>query len=267
MEVFDGVLVPPRLIHLVGKLAEEHAPVGHLMRCVRDIYWQAFWRRRYFRTDRIAQLFQRNIRLADFLGRGSLENALFCYKEPFLCFAAAAFASEFAGAKFLHLIRDGRDNADSLERCYPHELSDEVLKNGDLVEDKNTGVGYYRVVDSWHIPWWIPTGQEREFVELNRYGRYLWMWREMTERAMALASIVGEERYREVRYEELVRDPLSLGKVVTTFLGKELNARTRRALKKAFTSSVKVGSRNADTQRLQQARNIAGSLLLRLGYD
>jgi hypothetical protein len=267
LEVFDGVLIPPRLIHVIGNLTEEGAPVAFLLKSIRDIYWQAFWRRRYFRSERVGELYQRNLSLVDFLRAPTLEGALFCHKEAFLCFALPALAKEFPQAKFVHIFRDGRDNADSLERCYPDALSDEILKDSKAADNKSSEIGRYRVVDSFCIPWWVTEGQEQDFIQINAYGRYLWMWRDMTERAMALHALVGKMRYSEVRYEDLVADPIAIGGGVARFLGKELNRPARRNLKRAFTSSVKVGSRNAERQRLQQAQAIAGSLLGRLGYE
>src|SRR5207302_4981584 len=133
--------------------------------------------------QRASELYPGNISLWEFLRKPSLAETLFCYKEPFLCFAAEPFAREFPRSKFIHIVRDGRDNADSLKRSYPGVLSDTVLRDKHLLACKNSEIGFYRSFDAWHIPWWVPQGEETEFVNLSEYGRCVWMWRVMTERA------------------------------------------------------------------------------------
>jgi hypothetical protein len=87
----------------------------------------------------------------------------------------------------------------------------------------------------------------------------------MVSRASALQRL-GPSRYLEIRYEDFVGHPVAQGKLLADFVGKELTAATRRRLKKAFTSSVRIGSRQMEPCRLQEANDIAGELLVRLGY-
>jgi hypothetical protein len=264
--VFVGVLAPPRIMHLIARNSEQGTSVDELMACVRDIFWHAFWTRRYFRSERIAELYQRNISLLEFLRKPSLADAVFCYKEPFLCFAADSFAREFPRSKFIHIVRDGRDNADSLMRHYPGVLSDAVLRDKHLVACKNSEIGSYRAFDSSYIPWWVPRGEEPNFLSLSEYGRCVWMWRVMTERACRIGSQVGSARYLEVKYEDFVAQPLPWGEKVAAFLGKTLNRRTIRALKKSFTTSVQISKREENASVRKEAADVAGRLLAALGY-
>jgi len=150
---FVGVLAPPRLMHLIGTVESEDTRDA-LLSSVRDIFWQSFWRRYYFRHEQIALLTSRTIRLRELLAKPSLEGKLFCYKEPFLCFAIEHFAAHFPNAKFLHIIRDGRDNADSMERTYGDALSDDVLSDDLLSYNKVSEIGFWNRVDGFNHPWW-----------------------------------------------------------------------------------------------------------------
>jgi len=195
---FIGVLAPPRMMHLVGSMSEQGDDTGQVLNVMRDIFWQSFWRRRLFRGERLLeQAWKRSV--SGLLKKPTLEGTWFCYKEPFLCFAASEVAEAFPNAKFLHIIRDGRDNADSLERKYPDALADHILHEPELVENKNSEVGIWRPFDGWCIPWWVDHDQEQAFVAASRYGRCVWMWKEMVRRACSLRGL-GETRYHEVRY-------------------------------------------------------------------
>src|SRR5262249_52261834 len=118
--------------------------------------------------------------------------ALFCYKEPFLCFPAEKFARYFPNARFVHIVRDGRDNADSLERTYPHALSDPVVRNDFLSRNKNSEIGLWEKLDGVNVPWWVAPADAARFGRLSRYERCVLMWREMTRRARVLSRVVPD---------------------------------------------------------------------------
>lgn len=267
VETFVGVLAPPRLMHLIGWNFTQGKNSDDLLECVRDVFWQAFWRRRLFRSERLAQLYLRNTSVSEFLSRGTLEDTVFCYKEPFLCFAVEQIARAFPRSKFVHIVRDGRDNADSMERSYPHALSEDTLRTRELIENKNAEVGSFRAHDSFFLPWWVREGEESRFLSVSKRGRYLWMWREMTQRAVKLRDLVGDDRYCEIKYENFVQAPLEEGPRLATFVGKPMNGRMRRALSRAFTSSVGIGSKQASKNRLDEDEEIAGKLLAELRYE
>lgn len=85
----------------------------------------------------------------------SLSGLTFCYKEPFLCFAAKEFAEHFPSARFIHIIRDGRDNADSLCRSYGDALSDKVLTSQILSLSKVSEIGFYKTSSGFNYPYWV----------------------------------------------------------------------------------------------------------------
>ena len=265
VEEFVGILAPPRMMHLIGMQAAQGQNTDGLLDCVRDTFWQSFWRRRLDTDQKVARAIRKRAFSLGALRDKTLANSVFCYKEPFLCFAAMEFARAFPRAQFIHIVRDGRDNADSLQRKYPDALSDRVLTDRELVRNKNSEVGFCREYENFCVPWWVSAGEDQAFVEADRYTRCVWMWREMTQRSLQLRAL-GEARYLEIRYEDFVSQPTENGRNIAKFMGKEFNSELQNHLKKAYTSSVSISQKNQDEARLGQANEIAAPLLKQLGY-
>lgn len=273
VEEYVGVLAPPRLMHLIGSLSEDGDRYGNpnaftvetLMRSVRDIFWQSFWRRRYYRGERLKNVYERNNSLGEFLKPPSMQEAIFCYKEPFLCFAAEAFAAEFTNARFIHIIRDGRDNADSMVRRYPDALTNRVLESPELADNKVSEVGVYDLDDGFIMPWWVPAAERDTFRTSDPYIRYVIMWREMVERARRLAPL-GPERYLEVKYEDFVSSPVEEATKILAFLGNEMSPTLRKRLGKARTGSISIARNNQGEEKYRQASAVAHDLLRSVGY-
>jgi hypothetical protein len=267
IEYFPGVSVPPRVMHLLGHGAAQHADNGQLLRVVRDILWQVLWRRRLATSERLVQWLKGNVDFAGAVNKERMKNVLLCYKEPFLCFAMHDFANHFPNSRFIHILRDGRDNADSLERCYPDALSDRVLNNPLLAENKSSEIGLWRPYEEWCVPWWVAGGAEGSFLSASRYARCVWMWKEMVSRAIDVGQSLGPQRYLELRYESVVTDPEEAGRSVMQFLGVRSAGRFMNRLRKAYRTSVAVSRSHQPIERLEEARTIASSLLSRLQYD
>ncbi len=267
VEEFVGILAPPRLLHLIGYRVSRGEEANDLLRIMRDVFWQSFWRRRYMRSARVMQVLRRRKSPLHLLKKPSLESVLFCYKEPFLCFAMDQVAAHFPQSKFIHIIRDGRDAADSMERTYPDALSDRVLKDETLTVNKNSEIGVYRIKDGYCIPWWIPEGEEKRFIECTSYGRCIWMWKEMVSRALKCASSIDWQRYLELRYESVVTQPVETASKILRFLGFESNRRMINRLKRTRSSTIGIAERRQSPERLDEAWRIAGDLLGQLGYE
>jgi hypothetical protein len=267
IEEFVGAIAPPRLMHLIGSSSAAQCECRHYLLLMRDIFWQAFWRRRLQPSERLFQILQGKRSITSVLRPLSLDGAIFCYKEPFLCFAVDQVAAHFSNSKFIHIIRDGRDNADSLERTYPHALTDTVLSSESLVERKSSEVGVWRMFGNHRVPWWVEEGADREFVACSAYGRYIWMWKEMVTRAIKTGTKLGNRRYLEVRYEEAVSSPAESARRIVDFLGVDVDRRLLRALHKARRDSVGIGRRRQVAEHLLEAKQIAGDLFDSLGYD
>jgi hypothetical protein len=200
------------------------------------------------------------------LSTPSLDGAYFCYKVPFLCLAALEVARHFPNSKFIHILRDGRDSADSLERTYPDALTDRVLADNRLANNKNSEIGIIRSYRNFFLPWWVPAGREDDFIRLSPYGRCVWMWQEMVARAIACGQSIGMERYIELRYDEVVSQPLKEAQRLLEFLGLPMSRRLRRRFNCARTESIGVARHRQSAARFEEANVVAGDLLRQLGY-
>lgn len=113
-------------------------------------------------------------------------------------------AAVFPGARYIHLIRDGREVTQSLS-----------------------------VVEWWdhHVLWWdgrTPQEMERDGVDRLVICARNWV-RELQELKTALSAI-DQERVLELRFEDLLRDPLSGLERAIRFLGLECSAEYRAAI-------------------------------------
>lgn len=265
LEEFVGILVPPRFMHLIGS-TEEKELKENLLLVTRDIFWQSFWRRRMFRHQKLMQVIKRHASLFSLFEKPEMNGAIFCYKEPFLCFAARDFADHYPNAKFIHIIRDGRDNADSMDRSYPHALSNEVLQDEGLTKNNISEIGIWRRYKGFSIPWWVNPGEEVQFIGFSKYERNFLMWAEMVKRAREIKQIVPKERYLEIKYENFVQNPFYFSQQILKFLGKDSNKRMDAQLKKAFSTSIGINKRISSEDKVRMAEKIAYPLLQELGY-
>jgi hypothetical protein len=266
IEYFSGAIVPPRVMHLLGSNAAQGLDNTQLLLVVRDILWQALWRRRLAKSERFVQWVKGNQSLASALQTGRMRNFLLCYKEPFLCFALREVAEHFSNSRFIHILRDGRDNADSLERTYPDALSDRVLGDPLLAQNKSSEIGLWRMHDGRCVPWWVANGEEAKFLSASRYTRCVWMWKEMVSHTLDAGQTLGPQRYLELRYESVVADPTEAGRKVLEFLGLRRESRFMSRLQKAYHTSVAVSRQRQPQERLEEADAIAAALLSRLQY-
>jgi hypothetical protein len=265
----SGILVPERLCHVVGAAEDGDPRTDDILWSFRDSLWKTFvsgiTSRSFHARDARRHPRRSAAALAVLAGRREveLERYVLAYKEPFMAFAAERLAAHFRGARILHLIRDGRDCADSLDRAYGSALSDEVLRaDGDLWRRVGSEIGVARRVGGSMVPWWVPAGREQEFLSASRIERYLWMWQAAVERGRAARAIAGE-RYLEIRYEELCRDPRATGRAIREFLGVPASRRFERALSRARTGSVGI---SAARGREEPRPPEAAALLRELGY-
>ena len=263
---FVGLLAPPRLMHRLGRSMGARGN-SEILAIVRDIFWQQFWRSVYAKGDRVKQWIQSKISFVEMCRSPSLAGKIFCYKEPFLCFAAQDFAEEFPNSKFIHIVRDGRDNADSMERTYKYALSDEVLVSDFYSFNKNSEIGYWTRIDGFNFPWWVPEPEMGSFRGMSKYLRCVRLWVEMTTRALELRKTLPKNRYLEIRYEDLCARPSEIGKSLLQFLGIEKASHFDRKIAKTVSNSVKIAQKNLCRSEIEKANQIAGDLLLKLGYD
>jgi hypothetical protein len=184
------------------------------------------------------------------------------YKEPVLSFAPEFAWEAFPGVRLIHIVRDGRDCADSLVRTYD-SLSDERLKS---LETPEAPLGT-KYGDSF-VPWWVEAGREAEFLSATQFVRCVWMWKEMTRRCHRFFSndeIKATARILEVKYEELARAPVAEARRIVSFLGAEWNRRLEKQFLKARSSSVGIHKRR-DPKEIAEATRVAAAELELYGY-
>lgn len=269
-QAWSGILIPDRLCHVIAS-GETPRPVAEdLLYSCRAVLWKTFvstiLSRRYHLRGAAASPDALVSSARILLGRRPLDLADFgmVYKEPFMAMAADELARHFAEARFIHLIRDGRDCADSMERTYGAALSDRVLDaQAGRWREVGSEIGTGMLLDGMIVPWWVDEENARRFLDASRYERYLWLWKECVTRARRAVSIAGH-RYLEIRYEELCAEPAATGRKLLEFLGIEDSRRFRKTIGEARMASIGIA-------RQGKAAREAGwepvtSLLRELGY-
>ena len=79
----------------------------------------------------------------------------FVYKEPFLSLAPGYVLDAFPDARIIHIVRDGRDCANSLVHTY------DVLTDEKLTHLRGSEMRLGRKVDDRYVPWWVEEGKMR----------------------------------------------------------------------------------------------------------
>lgn len=237
----------------VGRLPEvsyHHEPVA-TKAAGRNVY-EGTW------GDRRSRLFFRTV--YSWLLRYQLEGGLrFCEKTPTNAFLLPFLADAFPGARFVHIIRDGRDVAAS-------HIKEPWLRADSSLSGRREPGGY--LYGPW-APWWVAPEDRTAFEVGPDELRMSMAWRRYTSAALADGPALGPERYREVRYEALMADPAAEGTGLLDFLQVEDSGSRQAflaALGRANPSSVG-GWRTAFTaEQLAIIEADSGPLLRRLGY-
>jgi Sulfotransferase family len=168
-------------------------------------------------------------------------------QTPEDAFVAAALALAYPAARFVHIVRDGRDVVCSLlERGW--------LSAGQKGED-----------DAGHpfgaeTRFWVEPSRREEFAQASDARRAAWAWRRYVETARAL-----NERATEIRYEALADDPGSVAAELAPFLDAPV-APLAEALGRAHGSSVGRFRTELTPEQLADVEAEAGELLRELGY-
>lgn len=193
-------------------------------------------------------------------GKRTIERLI--YKEPFLSFAPDFVYYALPNCKIIHIYRDGRDVADSLDRTY------QVLTDEKLTDLLTAEMPLGRQYDHRFVPWWVEQGREEEFLTYTPYLRAIWMWKEMVRRCHDFFSrpeIVANGRVLLLKYENLVNDPLNYGESVVEHFGGKMNKKLQRQFKQASTRSSGIHQRR-DSKEIEIAEKIAKTELEMYGY-
>jgi hypothetical protein len=180
-------------------------------------------------------------------------------KTPQNVFLVGSLAEAFPDARFVHIVRDGRDAALSyLEKPWVRQVFAWTHR-------RDPGGQPYGPF----APWWVEGDRRDEFESTSDWHRAVWVWRRHVEAALDGAVDVGPDRWTEVRYEELQADPAGHAERLVEFLGvddADEHAALRRALDAADPRSVGRWRGALDEVQLEVVEREAGKLLARLGY-
>ncbi len=199
-------------------------------------------------------------RVFGWLMRAHLDGDLiFAEKTPRNTFLIPFLYRCFPDARFIHIIRDGRDAALSLAK--------RPWLQADRRDSPRREPGGYP-----HGPYarfWVEPTRIREFETTRDMHRCIWSWRRHTEAGLAGASQLPTGQYHELRYESLVAQPADEAHRLMGFLDiADAASRTTFDGAVATVSADSVGRwrRELSPDELQDIQKEAGSLLQRLDY-
>jgi hypothetical protein len=184
------------------------------------------------------------------------------YKEPFLAFAPEFSYNSLPGCKIVHIIRDGRDCANSMVKSY------DTLTNERLKDLRTAEVPIGRKFKDIYIPWWIAEGKDQEFYISSAYVRSIWMWKEMVRRCYDFfekKEVKESGRVMVLRYEDLMTDPLHWGGKVIEHFGGTMTAQLKNKFLHANLESFGKYKRR-DKDEIKKAEEIAGEELKLYNY-
>jgi hypothetical protein len=183
----------------------------------------------------------------------------FAEKTPWNAFLLPFLARTFPDLQVIHIIRDGRDVAAS-------HIRKPWLRADSALTGRREPGGY--LYGPW-AQWWVPPADRTGFETGTDVLRMSMAWRLFTEAALRDGSALGPERYLEIRYEQLVQGPESVGTSVLDFLAID-GTRSRQAFLDAIRSAdpASMGAWRSTFDDAAMARLLAdsGALLQRLGY-
>jgi hypothetical protein len=264
-ECVTGNLFPTALLHFAATApeAETREVLERGLRGgMRDYLASSAYRSRAGALRKWWSASRRPLDLRRALTGGRRERVLI-YKEPFIAFCPELVWDALPDARFIYLVRDGRDVADSLLRKY------DILADSHLADVEANETPIVRRSGTLVVPWWVERGAEGAFVEADQYVRAVWMWSAMVSRAqdfLERPEVQASGRVLTVRYEDLVSDPLGQGSALIDFLGLRMGPRTREALGDGHRRSLGI-YRKRPAAAIRHAEEIGGPALLRSGYE
>lgn len=185
----------------------------------------------------------------------------FAEKTPRNSFIIPFLHKTFPDAKFVHIIRDGKDVALSLLKKPWYRADSEDL---DLSEPGGYKYGPY-------ARFWVEKERVHEFEATSDIHRCIWLWRRYIESILTNANYLPASQYYELRYEELVANPANEAKYLLDFL--EISSMKSRNLfqktieLRASLDSVGKWKFELSSEQLRKIEKEAGDWLNYLGYS
>jgi Sulfotransferase family len=168
-------------------------------------------------------------------------------QTPEVAFLVDAAAEAYSGARFVHVLRDGRDVVCSL-------LQKSWLKaTGNGRDDAGLAYGSY-------ARFWVEPGRREEFTRASDARRAAWVWRSHVTAARASST-----NLIEVRYERVASEPAAVADELAAALDAPATS-LARALGHAHSASVGRFRTELSEEQLADVLDEAGPLLEELGY-
>lgn len=181
-------------------------------------------------------------------------------KTPQVSLIISFLHQTFSDAKFIHIIRDGRDSAISLSKklWYQNKMKDSGAKEP----------GGYPLGPKARF--WVEQDRIHEFENTNDLHRCVWLWRRYIEIISEGLKGLPEKAYLELRYEDLVKHPTKEAIKILDFL--EITNEESRgefiSYVEKFASPKSIGrwKEELSHSKLEELEAEAGSILRELNY-
>lgn len=212
---------------------------------------------RHWETDRARRFFRRvYARLMQIHLDGDLR---FAEKTPRNCFIVPFLHHSFPAAKFLHVIRDGRDVALSLSKKPWFQGAATTSRPASSGQDPYGSFARF----------WVEPDRTAEFETVTTMRRCAWTWRRHVESVLAAAKGLPTGQYQEIRYEDLVSGRPGVAAEILQFLDisdPDSVERFERELSSASADSVGRWQRELSSDDIEDILREAEDCLRCLGY-
>ncbi len=216
-------------------------------------------------------------RLTDRLGRAAGGEGVFIEKTVSNVLRIPYLLRGTPEARFVHLVRDGRDVIESAMRCWkaPPSTGYALRKALSFPWASCFSYGVRHVASSalraagrGPTPCWGPCypGMREDAKRLTLAEVCAWQWRHCVEAYERDRDLIPPERRVEVRYESLVADPVRTLDRLMTDLDQPATAVAIKAASRRVAAGNSGRHRQLSAADRTAVDRIAGETLIRLGY-
>lgn len=167
----------------------------------------------------------------------------------------------FGNVQYIHIIRNGLDVvASAIKRdWYSNEYMGNYCSDGKIIEWVLEGH------NTCNIPWYVADEDLKLFEEIyTQITRAAYVWRCMTQAGMSY-GILNPERYIEIRYEDMCRDPAEVALLLSDMFSLKWTDLTRRHVTE--TAKNKLTSNDLKVEDIQEPeRTKFVTFMGKLGY-
>lgn len=185
---------------------------------------------------------------------------IFCEKTPGNCFILPFLYRTFPKARFIHIIRDGRDSAISLAKkpWYQKAMNDKYRRDAD---------GY---LCGSGRRFWVEPDRVKQYENTSDRHRCIWLWKRYIEEAKKGSENIPNDQFLVIRYEDLVTNPEFNANRILDFLNiNNINSReifVETVNSRASKDSVALWKKELTDSEYKIMKKEAGDLLELLNY-